>query len=88
MGDLVWLGALGLLPVVGAPVLSHPRFRGFGGAARVVLSGAAGAAIASFVMTLFTLARLAWSVPSIIIVALALAAGLRAMLLRTPSPPL
>jgi hypothetical protein len=84
MGDLIWIGALGMLPVVGAPVLSHPTFRRLGAAARVVLSAAAGAVIASFAMTLFTLAHVRWGVGSVTAVALALAFGLRAAL---PAPP-
>jgi hypothetical protein len=86
MGDLAWLGSLGLFPLVGAPVLSHPRFRSLGPAARVVLSGASGAVIASFAMTLFTLARLRWGVGSVAAVALALACGVRAALPASPVP--
>ena len=85
--DLAWLGALGILPVVGAPLLGHPRFRHLGAAARLVLSGAAGASIVSFAMTLFILARVPWTLPSIAAVAFALAGGLRALLRRSSSPP-
>jgi hypothetical protein len=86
--EAAWLAALGLLPLVGAPILTHPRFRILGAAARGVLSAAAGAAIVSFAMTLFTLARRPWGVLTVAALALVLAAGLRAMLGRSPGPPL
>jgi hypothetical protein len=86
--EAAWLAALALLSLVGAPVLTHPRFRVFGAAARSVLSAAAGAAIVSFAMTLLTLARRPWGVAMVALLALVLAASLRAMLGRSPKPPL
>ena len=60
MTGILWLAAYLVLPICGWPLLSHPAFRRLSVAARLVLSGAAGAALLSFAMTVAVLAGLKW----------------------------
>ena len=84
-----WIGTFLLFPLVGAPLLARPTFRRFPLGARVILSGAAGAAFVSFVMTAFALGRLRWSLPWTALAALLLAWLLSSLLHGgiTPSRP-
>lgn len=77
MTGYLWLASLLALPICGWPLLSHPAYGRFSIPARVVLSGAAGAALLSFTMTAAVLAGLEWRVS-----ALVLASALLAYLLR------
>ena len=72
----IWIAPLLLLPLVGAPLLMRPAFGRLGAAARVVLAGAVGAVLVSFVMTLCSLAGVAWSIPVLAAGATVLAWGL------------
>ena len=69
----LWIAPLLLLPLVGAPILVRPACRRFGTGAAVTLAGAAGAAVLSFVMTLFSLAGRRWSIFELAILATLLA---------------
>lgn len=77
MTGFLWLAALLALPLCGWPLLSHPAYGRFSIPARVVLSGAAGAALLSFAMTVAVLAGLEWRIS-----ALVLGSALLAYLLR------
>lgn len=68
-----WLAPLFLLPLVGAPLLLRGPSRRFGAGGGVVLAGALGAVLLSFVMTLFALAGKPWSIFSVAVVATMLA---------------
>ena len=72
----IWIAPLLLLPLVGAPLLMRPAFGRLGAAARVVLAGAVGAVFVSFVMTLCSLAGVAWSIPAVAAGATVVAWGL------------
>ncbi len=85
MDGATWLAALLILPAVGAPLLAHRSFGRFPFWSRVVLSGAAGAALLSFAMTLFTLAGRAWGVAAVAATAALLASGARALLRGEPA---
>ena len=87
MRTFAWLAMLAGLSVVGAPILSRAPFRRFSPAVRVVLAGGAGASVASFVMTLFSLAGLRWTVLPIL-AASALVAAAYSSLARGPGPAL
>jgi len=84
-----WLAALVFLPAVGSPLLAHRSFGRFPFWSRVVLSGAAGAALISFSMTLLALTDRAWGVALVATLAAVLASGLRVLLRGEPatSPP-
>ena len=73
----VWLTAGAMLPLLGAPLLAHPAYRGHSIAARAVLAGAVGGVLLSFVMTLCAVAGLPWSFPALVLLAAALAAAAR-----------
>jgi len=80
MKELAWLGVwVLLLPLLGAPLLSHPAYRNLSAACRFVLSAAVGAVILSFVQTLVALTGLPWRVPALALSSVAIAAGLRAL---------
>ena len=89
MDGATWLAALVFLPAVGSPLLAHRSFGRFPFWSRVVLSGAAGAALVSFSMTLLALADRAWGVALIGALAAVLASGMRVLLRGEPatSPP-
>ena len=72
----IWIAPLLLLPLVGAPLLMRPAFARFRMAARIVLAGAVGAVLVSFVMTLCSLADVGWSIPAVAAAATVLAWGL------------
>jgi hypothetical protein len=82
----LFLASFLLLPVAGAPLLSHPTYRRFPGACRIVLSGAAGAVLVSATMTGLALAGLRWSLPGILLPALALGWLLRRLLAGAETP--
>ncbi|HTY41840.1 MAG TPA: hypothetical protein VMH79_08215 [Thermoanaerobaculia bacterium] len=84
----VWLAPLLLMPLVGAPLLLRTCFRRFPAGARLVLAGAAGAALTSFVMTLFALARWRWSLAAVAAGAMPLAWALSRLPAFAPAPPL
>ena len=77
MTGFLWLGALLVLPICGWPLLSHPAYARFSVAARVVLSGAAGAALLSFTMTVAVLAGLQWRTGVLVLASVLLAYLLR-----------
>ncbi len=87
MVPVVWLGTLALLPAAGAPLVARTAYRRFAPATRAVLAGAAGAALVSFVMSLFTLAGIPWSILPIAAGAALLARALSALLPAAPAPP-
>jgi hypothetical protein len=82
-----WLAAFLVLPVCGWALLSHPSYARLSLASRIVLSGAAGGALLSFVMTLFVLAGVRWRTSALVLTTVVLAAGLRAVLRRLQPPP-
>ena len=88
-GGYLWLASFLLYPIVGAPLMKHPAFRAFRFPTRVVLSGAVGMVLVSWTMTVFAVLRLRWG-PSVLLVPVALALGLRLVLRREseelPSP--
>jgi hypothetical protein len=74
---LLWLASLLLVALPGAPVLTHRAFARVPASGRVVLAGAAGAALTSFAMTVFALCGVPWSLPAVIGFALLLGFLLR-----------
>ncbi len=82
MTGILWLGAYLVLPICGWPLLSHPAFRRFSIAARLVLSGAAGAVLLSFAMTVAVLVGLKWRTGVLV-----LASAVLAWLLRRLAGP-
>jgi len=74
---LLWLAAYLVLPICGWPLLSHPGFRRFPLAARVVLAGAAGSVVLSFTMTVAALAGLTWRTGVLVLASVVLAGLLR-----------
>jgi hypothetical protein len=76
-GGLVWLSIFPLLALAGAPLLAHPVYAGIPRLARLVLAGAAGAALVSVTMTVFALFGIPWSVPAVLTAAIALGFGMR-----------
>ncbi len=83
----VWLGAFLLLPLAGAPLLSHRAFGGLPLSSRAVLSAASGAVLTSFAMTAQVLLGIRWHVVGLIAVAAGLAFALRALLGRAAAGP-
>jgi hypothetical protein len=83
----LWLASLCLLPLCGFPLLSHPAFRAFSIPARVVLSGAVGAALLSAAMTGAVLAGLRWNETALAATAVLLATALRLTLGRESAAP-
>lgn len=83
----IWIAPLLLLPLVGAPLLLRAPFRRFSVASAIVLSGASGAALVSFVMTLLALAEIRWNVSVIAAAATLLAWGLSRLPAFSPEPP-
>jgi hypothetical protein len=73
----LWLAAFLALPICGWPLLSHPAYGRFSIPARVVLSGAAGAALLSFTMTAAVLAGLEWRITTLVLGSVLLAYLLR-----------
>ena len=73
----LWLASFVILPAAGAPLLTHRSYRSLSPAARLVLSGAVGAVLLSFVMTVLAILGLHWNVPVLAAVALGLAIVLR-----------
>jgi hypothetical protein len=61
----LWLLALAVLPILGAPLLAHPGFRRWGLAGRAVVAGGVGAVLLSWAMTAWALAGLQWG-PSVV----------------------
>lgn len=84
---VVWLTGGLLLPIVGAPLLTHRSYRAFPPAARAVLAGAAGAVLLSFSMTVFALLGASWNPIALLAVAAAEALLLRALLGRSAAVP-
>jgi hypothetical protein len=76
----IWIAAWAALPLLGAPLLLHPAYRGYAVAARLVLSAAAGAFLLSFVMTVCALVGLPWSPIPLALATATLAAALRLLL--------
>lgn len=74
---VLWLAAFVVLPAVGAPLLTHRGYRSLPPAARLVLSGAVGAVLLSFAMTVSALAGLRWNIPLLALAAAGLSAVLR-----------
>ncbi len=93
MTGAAWLAAYLVLPVCGWPLLAHPAFRRFGLPARIVLSGAAGAALLSFTMTVVVLAGQKWRTGALVLASAALAwllrrlAGRSTMAAEPPDAP-
>ena len=87
MDGATWLAALVFLPAVGSPLLAHRSFGRFPFWSRVVLSGAAGAALVSFSMTLLALADRAWGVANSL-VAMGVQPGEHVGVLMTNHPDL
>lgn len=87
----LWLEALALLPLAGAPLLAHPAYRRFSAPSRLVLSAGTGAVLVSFAMTLFALIGARWHVGALTLAAALLALALRGLLAPVsaspPSPP-
>jgi hypothetical protein len=83
----VWLATFLLFPVAGWPLLSHPGFRRFPFASRLVLAGGVGAVLMSFLMTASALLGARWHVGLLIGAAMLIAAGLRAALPSAASDP-
>ncbi|MDQ5873307.1 MAG: hypothetical protein M3547_13990 [Acidobacteriota bacterium] len=85
----LWLASFAVFPLVGAPLVKHPAFRGFGLACRIVLAGAVGAVVLSWTMTVFALAGVRWG-PPLLLVSVAVAFVLRRLLRgdhgNVPSP--
>ncbi len=77
MTGFLWLASLLALPICGWPLLSHPAYRRLTLPARVVLSGAAGAALLSFAMTVAVLAGLEWRTWALVLASVLLAWLLR-----------
>ena len=73
----VWLAGWIALPVLGAPLLSHPIYRSFSRPTRAVLAGAVGAVVLSFCMTIVALAGLPWAPLPLAVVSTAITWGLR-----------
>jgi hypothetical protein len=71
VAGLVWLAVFPLLALAGAPLLAHPAFAGIPRLARAVLAGAAGAALVSLTMTVFALLGIPWSLPAVLLAAIA-----------------
>ncbi len=87
MSVLAWLGTLAGMSVVGAPILARRPFRRFSPAVRAVLAGGAGASLVSFVMTLFALAGLRWSVVPVLTGSALVAAALSVLARGRPGAP-
>ncbi len=83
-----WIAPLLLMPLVGAPLLLRASFRRFPVAAGVVLAGAAGAILTSFVMTLFALVGRRWSLSAVAAAATLLAWALSQLPAFAPDPAL
>lgn len=82
-----WIAPLLLLPLVGAPLLMRPPFGRFAPAARLVLAGAVGAVLVSFVMTLASLAGGRWNISVVAAAATLVAWGLSQLPAFAPEPP-
>lgn len=68
----LWLAALLLLPVAGAPLLMRPAYSRFSRTCRLVLSGAAGAVAVSWIMTICATVGWRWNAPLVVTGALGL----------------
>jgi hypothetical protein len=80
MRELDWLALwVFLLPLLGAPLLSHRVYRSLPIACRLVLSGAVGAVILSFTQTVSALAGLPWRALPLALLTAAIAGSLRAV---------
>ncbi|HYB53509.1 MAG TPA: hypothetical protein VEG84_06560 [Thermoanaerobaculia bacterium] len=79
-----WLATWLLLPLVGAPLLSHGAYRRFSFVGRAILSGAAGLVALSFVQTAASLAGWRWRLLPLAILS---AAGCWALRLAAGGPP-
>jgi hypothetical protein len=75
---VVWLGGWLALPLLGAPLLSHPAYGRFSRVCRAVLSGAAGLAVLSFVQTVSALAGVAWRPLALLLLSAGICGALRA----------
>ncbi len=83
----VWLASFVILPAAGAPLLTHSRYRSLPLAARFVLSGAVGAVLLSFAMTVLAILGVPWNVPVLTAAAVGLSAVLRLAVPRGSSLP-
>jgi hypothetical protein len=83
----MWIAPLLLLPLVGAPLLLRAPFRRFSVASGIVLSGAVGAVLASFVMTVLALADIRWNVSVVAAAATLLGWALSRLPAFSPEPP-
>jgi len=77
---LAWLSTFLLLPLAGLPMLRHRSYGRFDFLSRAVLSGAAGASLVSFSMTVFALLGVRWQIPTIAATAALLAYGMGRLL--------
>ena len=86
---VAWIAALLFLPLAaGGPLLTHPSFGWLPAASRAALSGACGAVLVSFAMTVCVLLGIPWNVPALTAAAALLAFLLRALLPREAAAPL
>jgi hypothetical protein len=84
---LLWLGSFALLPLAGAPLLAHPRFRPLGPSLRIACAGAVGAVLLSAWMTLAALIGFSWGALALLLLAALVAGALRPALRGSPSDP-
>lgn len=82
---VLWLASFAILPAAGAPLLTHRGYRIFPPVARLVLSGAVGAVLLSFVMTVSAILGVRWNIPLLALTAAGLSALLR-LAVRPDSP--
>lgn len=87
MAAAAWIASLLMMPLVGAPLLLRGPSRRFGAGSAIVLAGAAGAVLLSFVMTLYALAGRRWSIFTVAVVATLLSWVLSRLPAFAPGPP-
>ena len=84
----LWILALALLPIAGAPLLALPAYRRFSLPCRAVLSAGVGAVVLSVSMTFLSLLGWRWAVWNLAVTAGAILLGLRALAGGSPTGPI
>ena len=80
----VFLVSLAAMPLVGWPLLAHPKYRRLSGISRLTLSWAVGAVFLSFWMTAFAYTSLPWHLGLLLLLGVLTALLLRLFLKRDP----
>ena len=86
-GGFAWILAMGLLPLLGAPMISRRPFRRLSIPCRVVLAGGAGAVVLSTAMTAVALLGLRWRLWELFLATGSLSWLLGALAARGAAPP-